>query len=106
VKGRAHSEREEKLAEQLILAYEADFDPTVFKNEHRDRVLSLVEAKAAGKRPRLPALQKKKAAPDLADALKKSLLHAHGKGRGRESERPQLAKARASGRRRKERAVA
>jgi DNA end-binding protein Ku len=117
VKGRAHSEREEKLAEQLILAYEADFDPAAFKNEHRDRVLSLIEAKAAGKRPRLPTLQKKKAAPDLADALKKSLLHAHGKARGEQgdarrsareqnNERPKLAKARAHSRRRKERAVA
>ncbi len=106
LKGRAHSEREEKLAEQLILAYEAEFDPSEFKNEHRERVLSLIEAKAAGKRPRLPTLQKKKVAPDLSDALQKSLLHAHGKARGDQSERPKLAKTRAHGRRRKERAVA
>lgn len=106
LKGRAHSEREEKLAEQLILAYEAEFDPSEFKNEHRDRVLSLIEAKAAGKRPRLPTVQKKKAAPDLAEALKKSLVHANSKPSNDQSERPKLAKTRAHGRRRKERAVA
>ena len=104
--GRPHSEREEKMAEQLILAYEGEFDPTMFKNEHRERVLSLIEAKAKGKKPRLAALRAKKAAPDLAEALKKSLVRAHEKTRA-EPQKPGVAKAHgARPRRRKERAVA
>lgn len=102
--GRAHSEREAKMAEQLISAYEADFDPAAFKNEHRDRVLELIEQKAKGKRPRLAPVHAKKAAPDLADALKQSLVHAHERGRDGKRDGPKLAKTRT--RRRKESAVA
>jgi DNA end-binding protein Ku len=105
--GRAHSEKEAKMAEQLILAYEADFDPEQFKNEHRERVLELIAQKAEGKRPRLPTARSKKAAPDLAAALQKSLVHAHKKTQraahpGPKATRPQSGHAR----RRKERAVA
>jgi DNA end-binding protein Ku len=104
--GRAHSEKEAKMAEQLVLAYEAEFDPAQFKNEHRARVLDLIEQKAKGKRPRLAKVQPKKAAPDLANALQKSLLHAHGKARDA-VDKPKTARTRpAHARRRKERAVA
>jgi DNA end-binding protein Ku len=105
--GRAHSEKEAKMAEQLILAYEAEFDPAQFKNEHRERVLTLIEQKAHGKRPRLASVRAKKTAPDLAGALKKSLLRAHEKART-----PSVAKAKPeqprahAARRRKEHAVA
>jgi DNA end-binding protein Ku len=102
--GKAHSEREAKMAEQLISAYEAEFDPAAFKNEHRDRVLELIDQKAKGKRPRLSPVHAKKAAPDLAEALKKSLVHAHEHGRDQKREGPKLAKTRT--RRRKESAGA
>jgi DNA end-binding protein Ku len=102
--GRAHSEKEAKMAEQLVLAYEADFDPSEFKNEHRQRVLGLIEQKAKGKRPRLLPLHKKRAAPDLAEALKKSLLHAHDKTATRAPAEKRVRPPHA--RRRKERAVA
>lgn len=105
--GRAHSEKEAKMAEQLILAYESEFDPADFKNEHRERVLELIEQKAKGKRPHLAKVKAKHAAPDLASALQKSLLHAHDKAGGTHSDKPKLRSTRAAhGRRRKERAVA
>jgi DNA end-binding protein Ku len=105
--GRAHNEKEAKMAEQLVLAFADDFDPAQYRNEHRDRVLELVDAKAAGKRPRLKPVKEKRAAPDLSNALRKSLLAAHRKNR---SPAPQSAtNKRAPARRarsRKERAVA
>jgi DNA end-binding protein Ku len=105
--GRAHSEKEAKMAEQLILAYEAEFDPGQFKNEHRDRVLALIEQKAKGKRPRLASLHEKKVAPDLASALKQSLVHAQDKARTVSAHKPRATRPHAPhARKRRERAVA
>ena len=36
------------MAQQLIESLSADFDPTKFKDEYRERVLELIERKAAG----------------------------------------------------------
>lgn len=73
---RAHSEKEAKMAEQLISAYEGEFDPKEFVNEHRDRVLQLIDMKAHGKRVRLKPVHEKKAEASLVSALEKSLAHA------------------------------
>jgi DNA end-binding protein Ku len=105
--GRAHNDKEAKMAEQLVLAFADDFDPAQYRNEHRDRLLALVEAKAKGKRPRLKPVQEKHAAPNLTDALRKSLLAAHGKSRAQEPLRTAKKRAPARrGARRKEQAVA
>src|ERR1700726_5022405 len=42
------TERELKMAQQLIASLTADFDPTKYKDEYRERVLDLIERKAAG----------------------------------------------------------
>ncbi len=49
------SERELKMASQLIDSLSVDFDPTRFRDEHRDRVLALIEQKAAGEEIRIEA---------------------------------------------------
>ena len=78
--GRPHSEKETKMAEQLISAYEGSFDPAEFQNEHRQRVLALIDAKAHGKRVRLKPVREKRAAEgNLLSALEKSLTHAQKK---------------------------
>jgi DNA end-binding protein Ku len=71
--GRAHSDKELKMAEQLIAAYEDAFDPSQYKDEYRERVLEFVEAKAQGKRPRLKKPVVKHEEADLTSALAKSL---------------------------------
>lgn len=78
--GRDLDERELRMAKQLIAAMEDDFDIAAYRDEYRDRVLDLVEAKAAGKVvkfPKAPARPKEKS---LADVLERSLAAA-GKGR-------------------------
>jgi len=71
--GRAHSDKELKMAEQLIGAYEDAFDPEQYHDEYRERVLAFVEAKAKGKAPRLKKPITKSEETKLSDALAKSL---------------------------------
>jgi len=71
--GRAHSEKEAKMAEQLVSAFQGEFDPGEYKDEYRERVLEFVEAKAKGKRPRLKKPREKRSEASLSDALSKSL---------------------------------
>jgi len=44
----APSDREVKMAEQLIESLSTPFDPTRYKDEHREKVLALIEAKSEG----------------------------------------------------------
>jgi DNA end-binding protein Ku len=71
-KGRAHTDRELKMAEQLIAAYEDAWDAQAFHDDYRERVLAFVAQKAKGKKPRLkrPVVKRER---DLSDALEKSL---------------------------------
>ncbi|MDB4987399.1 MAG: ykoV 2 [Myxococcaceae bacterium] len=71
--GRPHSDKELSMAEQLIAAYEDAFDPSQYQDEYRERVLSFVEAKAKGKKPRLKQPVIKHEERDLSSALAKSL---------------------------------
>jgi DNA end-binding protein Ku len=106
--GRAHSDKEAKMAEQLISAYEGEFDPKEFVNEHRDRVMQLIDMKASGKRPRLKPVREKKAETSLVSALEKSLAHAKKQSGDGASERQASRKPRRATRstRAKERHVA
>jgi DNA end-binding protein Ku len=62
-----------KLAEQLVSSIEADFDPSLWHNEYRERLCKMIEAKARGQK--LPAVKPKKKAPQasLAESLKASI---------------------------------
>jgi len=88
--GREHSAKEAQMAEQLVAAFEDEFDPSIYHNEHRERVIELVDAKAKGKRLRLKKVAEKKPEKSLEDALQRSLLSVHKKG---ESERKSASKA-------------
>jgi DNA end-binding protein Ku len=68
------SERELKMAQQLIASLSADFDPARYKDEYRERVLELIERKAAGEDIAVqPEAEEPAAAPDLMAALEASL---------------------------------
>jgi DNA end-binding protein Ku len=62
-----------KLARQLVSSIEADFDPSLWKNDYRERLCKLIEAKARGEK--LEPVKPKKKAPtaDLADSLRASI---------------------------------
>jgi DNA end-binding protein Ku len=71
--GRAHSERELSMAEQLIQSYSGPLDLASFHDEYRERVLEFVKKKAEGKRVRIPRAPAKKSEGSLVDALARSL---------------------------------
>lgn len=70
---RAIDARELAMAEQLVEALEGELDPSAFEDEHRRRVLDLIQAKAKGKTIELPARHRKRAARPLDVALEQSL---------------------------------
>jgi DNA end-binding protein Ku len=70
---RRPDEREIKMAEQLVSSIEGDFEPELWKNEYRDRVRKLIEAKARGRSLKLVAPKRKQTGGDLADLLQRSL---------------------------------
>jgi DNA end-binding protein Ku len=64
---------EVKLAKELVGNLTAHFKPEQFRDEYKDRLQQLLEAKAKGKK--VPVVSERKLAPviDMMDALKKSL---------------------------------
>jgi DNA end-binding protein Ku len=78
------SDRELKMAEQLIASLSAAWDPGEFRDEYRDRVINLIERKAAGEEIAVqPEAEEPAAAPDLMAALEASLAAV-----GKEDEQP------------------
>lgn len=69
----AADDREIKMARQLVSALEDDFDPLKFEDQHRDRLMELIRAKARGKKLPTPRAPKKAAPTSLSSALRASL---------------------------------
>jgi DNA end-binding protein Ku len=81
--GRALDDREVGMARQLVAAMEDPFDIAAYHDEYRERVVELMQAKAAGKVVNFPRAQIKKTDVDLADVLQASLAATGGKERKR-----------------------
>jgi DNA end-binding protein Ku len=69
------AKREREMAEALIDSLSTKFDPTSYRDEHREQLLALIERKAEGKEivaaePEEPKATK---APDLMAALEESI---------------------------------
>ena len=83
-RGRPLDAKELRLAEQLVSALEADFDPSRYHDDYRERVLRLIETKKKGGKVKLRLVEKKPPKGSLATALEKSLAQAR-------KERPRAA---------------
>jgi DNA end-binding protein Ku len=89
------SDRELKMARQLVDSLTSEFDPSRYRDEYREKVLDLIERKAAGEeiaiQPEAPAPAK---VPDLMAALEASLaaVKKDSKGSKAETARPPAAK--------------
>jgi DNA end-binding protein Ku len=74
------TERELSMARQLIEAQATEFDPSKYRDEYRERVLDLIERKAAGEDIAVqPMAEEREEVPDLMAALEQSLAAAQGK---------------------------
>ncbi|HWE32795.1 MAG TPA: Ku protein [Solirubrobacteraceae bacterium] len=68
------SDRELAMAQQLIDSLSREFDPAKYHDDYRERVLNLIERKAAGEEIAVqPEAEEPAAAPDLMAALEASL---------------------------------
>jgi DNA end-binding protein Ku len=89
--------KELKMAEQLIESLSAHFEPEKFRDEYRDRVLDLIERKAAGEEITIqPQAEEPAAAPDLMAALEASLAAVQS-GDGDKAEKKPAGKRAGSG---------
>ena len=78
------SDRELKMAQQLIASLSSDFEPEKYKDEYREKVLELIERKAAGEEIAVqPEAPQPKKVPDLMAALEASLAAVKGDGDGK-----------------------
>jgi DNA end-binding protein Ku len=80
--------REVQMAEQLIDSLTTEFDPTAYRDEYREQLLSLIERKAEGEdvlAAAAPEEPKATKAPDLMAALEESIAQVKGEGDGRVS---------------------
>jgi DNA end-binding protein Ku len=67
-------ERELAIARQLVESLAADWDPQRYKDEYREKVMQLIESKAAGEELAVqPDTEEAAPVPDLMSALKASL---------------------------------
>jgi DNA end-binding protein Ku len=92
------TERELSMARQLIEAQATEFDPTKYRDEYRERVLELIERKAAGEDIAVqPMVEERAEVPDLMAALEQSLAAARerapaGKSNGAAAKKPARSK--------------
>jgi DNA end-binding protein Ku len=77
------SQRELTMAQQLIDSLSSDFQPEKYRDEYREKVLELIERKAAGEEIAVqPEAPEPKKVPDLMAALEASLAAVKGDGAG------------------------
>jgi DNA end-binding protein Ku len=83
------TDRELKMAEQLIDSLSAEFAPDKFHDEYRERVLEMIERKAAGEEIAVqPEVEEPAAAPDLMAALEASLAAVQSDGKSEKEPAP------------------
>jgi DNA end-binding protein Ku len=74
------AKREREMAEQLIDSLSTKFDPSAYRDEHREQLLALIERKAEGKEIVASETEapKETKAPDLMAALEESIAAVKG----------------------------
>ncbi len=99
------AKREVEMAEQLIESLSAEFDPSAYRDEYREQLLSLIERKAEGEdvlSAPAPEAPEPTGAPDLMSALEQSIAAVKGrpkaKPRRAAASKPKAAPKRASSR--------
>ena len=93
------SAREVKMAQQLIDSLSSEFEPEKYRDEYREKVLELIERKAAGEEIAVqPEAPEPKKVPDLMAALEASLAAVKGdsSGDGKASESKPKSKSKSS----------
>jgi DNA end-binding protein Ku len=104
----AATDRELKMARQLIDSLSSEFEPTKYRDDYRDRVMELIERKASGEEIAVQPVEEAEPVPDLMAALEASLAAVRSDGdpdaadvapksSGSKSGRPKAGSASAAG---------
>jgi DNA end-binding protein Ku len=92
------TDRELAMARQLIDSLSGEFEPTKYRDNYRERVLELIERKAAGEDIAVqPQAEEPAAAPDLMAALEASLAAVKSEVEPSPAPKPRKKTPRASG---------
>jgi DNA end-binding protein Ku len=92
------TDRELKMARQLIDSLSSDFEPEKYHDEYREKVLELIERKASGEEIAVqPEAPKPTKVPDLMAALEASLAAVKGDSDGDNGDAPAKKPAKRSG---------
>ena len=73
------AEKEIAMAKMLVESSSGEFEPSKYKDEYREKVLAMIEAKAAGQTYEMPKLEEAPKVIDLMAALEASLAAAKAK---------------------------
>jgi DNA end-binding protein Ku len=91
------AKREVQMAEQLIDSLTREFDPSIYRDEHREELLAMIERKAAGEEVVVAPEEEREPtkAPDLMAALEESIAAVKGKqdGKAKKPAKKRQAKA-------------
>lgn len=71
--GKPLDAKELDMAQQLINMLEASFEPQEYRDEYRERVMQLIEAKQRGESVKVTPIRRPKPSDDLSQALEASL---------------------------------
>jgi DNA end-binding protein Ku len=84
------AKKEIEMAEKLIDSLTSDFDPSAYRDEYREELMSLIERKAEGKEIVTPEAAEPEAtrAPDLMAALEESIAAVKGKTAKKRTKKP------------------
>jgi DNA end-binding protein Ku len=98
VDGGKTSKRELEMAKQLIESLSADFEPEQYRDEYRERVLELIERKAAGETITIEAPEEEpEKVPDLMAALEASIAAAKGPSSGESTKKKKSSRSGSNG---------
>lgn len=96
-------DNELKMARQLVENLASPFDPEKYRDEYREKVLEMIQAKVAGEKVEVPQAPEKAKIVDLMEALRASLQMTEKEGEAAESKREKKKKP-TRGRKKKEEA--
>ncbi|MGH2455333.1 MAG: Ku protein [Candidatus Limnocylindria bacterium] len=88
---------ERRMAEQLIASMADEFDPDAFRDEYREALMKVIEAKVAGEKPEPAAKAEPTRIGDLMAALEASVAAARESRREGGAEKKPAARGKAKG---------
>jgi DNA end-binding protein Ku len=93
------AKKEQQMAEALIESLSTEFDPSQYRDEHREALLALIERKAEGKEIVAAEVEAPQAtkAPDLMAALEESIAAVRDKRAAKPNAKASAAPKKASG---------